>query len=108
MICLSCGEVLISRLIDESCEWRTSTNDDVLDTSAARASEKDSLFGASMTQFIGGSEAERKLLEECQENCQDPKEMLVLRHLYLVKQVCFRLHLPREMIVSHFDFLKFA
>lgn len=99
LICGNCGEVNISRIIDAHEEWITYANDDQGDAlGAARASSCDSLFAASMTDFIGCSEEKRQAMLRAQEQAMDPKELKILQNIHHVKDIGSRLCLTSQII----------
>lgn len=88
-----------SRVRDEGCDWRSFSDDaDAKDT--ARAGERDMLFGSSITEFIGGTQEQRKVLDAAQQAAMDPKERRVLKYLYIVKDMAQRMRLPKAITVS--------
>lgn len=99
--CLDCGYIVSSRVMDEGCEWRTYSSDDRGDSSASgRAADKDSLYGASMTEFVGGTIQQRQILQLCQEIAADSKELRVLKHIHLISELSGRMEIPSSITVS--------
>mmetsp|Transcript_23051 Transcript_23051/g.20939 ORF Transcript_23051/g.20939 Transcript_23051/m.20939 type:complete len:148 (-) Transcript_23051:633-1076(-) len=94
LICQLCGEILISRMINEEREWNNYEDDD---DSSARAANVDSKYGSSLTNFIGGSEEQRKRLEKCQMMTLDSKELTILQNLHIIKDFSTRLNLTTQM-----------
>ncbi len=100
--CFSCGQVVNSRIIDEGAEWRTSTVDanDSAMASLSRAADKTPRFGASFTDFIGGSENQRRILQQSQLLATDPRELQVLKHIHIVRDQGSALNISQTIMVS--------
>eukprot|EP01035_Chromulina_nebulosa_P019035 gene19035-24855_t len=84
-------------MINEEREWNNYEDDD---DSSARAANVDSKYGSSLTNFIGGSEEQRKRLEKCQMMTLDSKELTILQNLHIIKDFSTRLNLTTQMQIK--------
>ena len=100
-ICRDCGHVLASRMINEEAEWRTFVNDDRGNSDGgARSSLRSN--DDETTMFLGGSKADRDMLQRTQNrgSSQSRKDIRILEQLSSVAELCFKLGLSDVVTVS--------
>ena len=103
-LCRSCGEVIISRIIDESSEWTIYSNDDKeRGDSAMRASRsgKETVW-SNQTTFQGGTVAQRAVLQRAQFFSEDKTTVKAAAHLEEVSHIASKLDLPSYITVSNY------
>lgn len=108
VVCRSCGEIQVGRIIDEGAEWREFSEDDrVNNGSAARSSCTVDKYG-STTEFIGGvSEAARVALAKTQMMATDQRELKTRKATEVIKNIGSILHLTRNILVIFLPCFKF-
>lgn len=100
-ICRTCGEVVVSRLIDESSEWVSYADDDRnrADMSRTSSYNSDNVW-SEQTVFVGGSESQRSSLQKSQLMTENVNKIKVARSLDEVNQLAGRMNLSPAVSVS--------
>lgn len=103
VICCNCGEIISDRIIDEGNEVHMYDNDSSANKSSRSSGFADSI-GSYQTSFVASNRNSLNLvqsLERAQKLSSDPREMKVLKHLYLVNEMCSKMNLTASIKVSN-------
>ena len=102
ILCRNCGEIQVSRVIDNTAEWREFDDDDKgSGGSVARSSCTVERFGSSSTCFTGGlSEAARQALLKSQIISTDKRELKLNKIAEIISNIGSAMHLTRKILVS--------
>ena len=108
VICVKCGEIIVSRIIDESSEWNEYLDDDrergdYLARSDAYV-KKNNIFECE-TSMIGGNNEIRKTLLKTQNMMELKINKKVIGNIDMMWQIGIRLKLSQSIQVSEFDLL---
>ena len=101
IICRSCGEVQMGRIIDYSAEWHLYADDDRPNKELeARSSGQVDRIGSTQTNFTGGSESFRDALTRAQTLSTDKCEIKLSHNIGLVGDISARMNLTYRIRVS--------
>jgi transcription initiation factor TFIIIB Brf1 subunit/transcription initiation factor TFIIB len=104
-ICLVCGEILASRVIDDGAEWNIYADDDKGAGDGIRAEiGKKSLFGFE-TFLVGGSENARNGLKDTQNKLIGERYLKAMKSLDLIYSMGECLRISTSVQVSDFVYL---
>jgi transcription initiation factor TFIIIB Brf1 subunit/transcription initiation factor TFIIB len=102
VICRDCGEVQISRIIDESSEWTLYSNDDKgRGDSVMRASGsgKETVWSY-QSIFVGGSSQQRAALQKAQLMSESKSVIMAAAYIEEVPNLASKLSLSSALTVS--------
>ena len=104
VICIKCGEIIISRIIDESNEWNEYLDDDrERGEFLARADSfvmKNSIFECE-TSLIGGNNEVRKTLLKTQNMMESKLDKKIISNIDTLSQIGLKLKLTPGIQVSN-------
>ena len=107
VVCILCGEVIASRIIDESSEWNEYLDDDQdRGKFLARANSyinKNSIMECETT-LIGGSSTTRKNLLKTQNMMESNLDKKIIAHMDTLWQIGAMLKLSQSLQVSAYNF----
>lgn len=98
VICISCGSVQQSRILDTSDE--INIHEEERETKSGRASGFADAYGCTDTLFLTGEASTRQSLERAQKASLNRTEKSISKYLHLVMEVCAALDLPPAVKVS--------
>jgi transcription initiation factor TFIIIB Brf1 subunit/transcription initiation factor TFIIB len=99
IICRSCGEIQMSRIIDYSAEWHLYQDDDRPNKESGARSGKSDLVGLTLTNFTAVSDSRKEVLVRAQMMSTEKSELKVMHSISIVSDIASRLNLTRRIQV---------